>query len=290
MQESAEYLIVQWIPNILRHEPKNVGVIVLSPNGPAARFYGENGHPGKIHKTIAKKITHHDIYSQWVTYWREQLRTGNGSLKESLTQSRGGDYEVIFGGSVEDIGQDSAKDVCDYLFGLLVDEPQEAKESEVEEDSDIKDRGSEALVKNITSALKKIDVLASNVHVPHPVKIGAIIGGKQAAHQPTYSQSAQGTLFVMESVSFRTSNRNLSRNRAFYAAKMFEDICNSNASSAPIAMVYATEADLADPKVQYPMGFLKETSTVVNWMIPEQRREWLNDRKKYAYESPFSQR
>ena len=48
MEESAEYLIAQYLRNPMRREPRNVGVIVVLGDTRAAKFIGEIADAGEI--------------------------------------------------------------------------------------------------------------------------------------------------------------------------------------------------------------------------------------------------
>src|SRR5580700_2616192 len=119
MSEPTNYLLVQHVPNVLRKESHNVGVIVLN-GGVAAKFVGEVADSGEIDGRSTRSLAHPSVYRKWVKYWREQLSKDRSSLVERLISTNGENYNVIHGGYVTDVGNDSTKDICENLFALLV--------------------------------------------------------------------------------------------------------------------------------------------------------------------------
>lgn len=116
---SAEYLIAQYLSDPMRHEPRNVGIILVLGDASAARFIGEEGDTGEIDGRAVRWMAHPSIYRKWVKYWREQLQKGGADLVDRLAQTNGDNYNVIKGGYVTDYGQDPASVICESLFGQL---------------------------------------------------------------------------------------------------------------------------------------------------------------------------
>lgn len=72
-----KFLIAKYVPDIIRMEPRNIGVVVWSPNEVYAKFIGEDANgTGKVHppKSLVGDAGGRHAYSQWITYWRMQLR------------------------------------------------------------------------------------------------------------------------------------------------------------------------------------------------------------------------
>jgi hypothetical protein len=83
--ESPRFLIAKYIPDVFRNEPRNIGVVLWSPDGILARFIGEKPDAlGEVDDSqIPPFIASHTAYKQWVRYWRDSI------AKESL-RPRGG--------------------------------------------------------------------------------------------------------------------------------------------------------------------------------------------------------
>lgn len=118
---TAEYLIVQHISDLFRRETRNVGVIVRIKGETNGRFYGEI-EPGKIDGRQTRDLPYPGIYAQWVRYWHRTLSTKNGSAWDEILNSATGNYQVLNGGSVDRIGEDSINEVTKFLYDALVSE------------------------------------------------------------------------------------------------------------------------------------------------------------------------
>jgi hypothetical protein len=75
---TPRYAVAKYIPDLWRYEPRNIGVVVWSPDGVVARFLGEGTHHANQHSAIDKrslrdKIDHPEVYEQWIAYWRKQI-------------------------------------------------------------------------------------------------------------------------------------------------------------------------------------------------------------------------
>lgn len=133
---NTRFIIAKFIPDVFRNEPKNIGVIVWSPQGVAARFFGERA-PGDIDgRSVRHGCADTGAYKQWITYWRECLN------QEIIEPVRGGTpvartskefLDVLCGESVgqfflEDGGEaataaaDSLQICVDDLYRRIVDD------------------------------------------------------------------------------------------------------------------------------------------------------------------------
>jgi hypothetical protein len=135
---TARYLIAKYIPDLRRGEPRNIGVVVWTPYGIAARFAAEKpGLPGEVDgRSIPSFVSSANAYKQWIQFWHDEIAkpelapvTGgqpiNRSLPEVLevlSQSGKGNFALVEGGLLLDpVNPDSVGDVVDYLYGQLVD-------------------------------------------------------------------------------------------------------------------------------------------------------------------------
>jgi hypothetical protein len=114
---SAHYWIAQHIPDVFRNEPRNVGVFVQVRDEIAARFFGEYIPGEPIDGRRLRGMPAADVYRQWVGFWRSEMI--DASI-QSVVESSVGNYRVIEGGAVTDVGGDTAEDVADYLYSVLV--------------------------------------------------------------------------------------------------------------------------------------------------------------------------
>src|ERR1700690_3094866 len=72
---ATKYLLVKYIPDVHRFEPRNIGVILWSPLGVEARFVAEHtSRPGEVDgRSIPSFVTSASAYKQWVRYWRDAI-------------------------------------------------------------------------------------------------------------------------------------------------------------------------------------------------------------------------
>lgn len=71
-----KYLVAKYIPDMLRMEPRNIGVIVLPGNGTVeARFTAENPtRAGDVDNSkVPSFVTSRSAYCQWIQFWRWEL-------------------------------------------------------------------------------------------------------------------------------------------------------------------------------------------------------------------------
>ena len=83
MGDSAEYLIAQYLHNPMRHEPRNVGIMVSSGASRAGRFVGEISDTGEIDRRSTKWTEYPRVYRKWLRYWREQLEKGGDDFSDA---------------------------------------------------------------------------------------------------------------------------------------------------------------------------------------------------------------
>lgn len=62
MSTSVRYLVAKYIPELLRNEPRNVGVIVWTPEKVDARFWGENGEDNVDGRKIPEWVRSQTTY------------------------------------------------------------------------------------------------------------------------------------------------------------------------------------------------------------------------------------
>ena len=127
------YLLARYVDDLLRNEPKNVGIVVFDGEVAAARFLGEV-EPGRIDLRHVKWMDGRSSYGQWVDYWRttlddpgvlsDELRGepgGSDHVIERLISTSSADFRLELGGEVlvdaDDLG---VRDSVDKLFERLV--------------------------------------------------------------------------------------------------------------------------------------------------------------------------
>ena len=109
----VEYWLARYVPDLLRNEPRNVGVLVRRGKEVAARFVGEDDDLELDQRKLGR-FPFPEVYTEWVRFWRRKLPSGD------LSQAGGYHYRLEFGGYVTDTEPDSVQVVADFLFARLV--------------------------------------------------------------------------------------------------------------------------------------------------------------------------
>jgi len=137
---AAKYLVAKYIPDVERMEPRNIGVIVWSPEGVAARFLGERDTTGEVDgrvvQTLARSVS---AYKQWIGFWRSQVESAEivpatggervprtaPAFVDALKSANKSAYCLVNGGFLLDRvpGAELPK-LADYLYKKLVREPE----------------------------------------------------------------------------------------------------------------------------------------------------------------------
>ncbi len=126
---TTEIYLAKFIPDARRQEPKNVGVIVRTDDGAAARFIGEQ--PNGV---IDGRSTRHsvgaplDTYREWVRYWRRLVVDG-GDSPEELPSVEASSFYLQKAGEVWLAEEtDSVHDLVAQYFTQLVQATEPAAE------------------------------------------------------------------------------------------------------------------------------------------------------------------
>lgn len=119
------YAVAKFAPDIQRMEPQNIGVVVWSPHGVAAKFLDHRS---------AEFVPDECLYTRWVTYWTNALDSGtirvgknlpveasDPGFLEALASTQKANFLMRIAGRVhEEIEADELDDVANFLFDQLV--------------------------------------------------------------------------------------------------------------------------------------------------------------------------
>jgi hypothetical protein len=61
-----------------------------------------------------------NAYRLWVDRWRKIISTPVDNWQSALVSENAGNFAALIGGELLETGSDTPREVCDYLFGLLV--------------------------------------------------------------------------------------------------------------------------------------------------------------------------
>lgn len=115
---SRNYWIAQYIHDVFRNEPKNIGVVVEYKGLIEGRFFGEVDQ--QIDGRKLRGFPYPDAYRQWIDFWRKEIRNNVGPSR--LVSSSTPNFQVKQGGFVSDVEGSTAEQVLDYLYALIVSE------------------------------------------------------------------------------------------------------------------------------------------------------------------------
>jgi hypothetical protein len=287
MDTTATYYIVQMTPDLFRREPVNVGVFVRKAGQFAARFVGEKtpGN-GDIDGRKVRGLPAPGVYMQWVEYWKRTLDSSTNPVEE-LMKTNSSNYNVIAGGEVDGTDIDSAEDVANYLYPLLVSTGG-LREALGLQDEQVPEVAVAKLRDSIDDAFQELDILATTPEikwVPHPIVKGRPVIGKSVQHQPSYVQE-NGTLWVMEAVDFTVRSKVYARDHAGWAAFMFKDIregMTKGKDVSSIAIVKVDSDEQSDSQVRYGLDMLKDTTDeIVDWRDQAHRSRFIRQREQIA--------
>lgn len=278
---SVQYWIAQHIDDPFRNEPRNVGVIVRLNGEFVARFFGEQSD-GTVDGRRLRGLRYPDVYKQWLSYWRAETMRGAIENVVALVTSN---YRVIHGGEVTDTGSDSAGDIANYLYSMLVSEGGFREAFSVLEDS--AEPVPLALNLEVSDALDQAQLLLADERreapVPHPVRRGSELMGRLATpYRPAFTQE-NGRLYVMETVDFTRGSKKASRDHAGWSAYMFHDIREARVNSESIAIVKVTDAERDIEEVRGGLALLGNEGRIVNWADDTERAGFLDERRAVAF-------
>lgn len=268
---SVRYWIIQHIPDVIRQERCNVGVLATNGVEHELRFWGERA-PGELDR---RKLRNHPAprtYQQWVTFWREELAETDDP--RALLHHVGANYTIVEGGEVTDTADDPLTQITAHLFQLLVD-AQGIRGVLDDHDVETTQRLQDALKNTFSNAGLLGGAAAAQIR--HPILEAAAITGNVTTHHPTFSQR-NGHLYIMEPIDLsRPRALHHAHTRSGFAAYMFSDIRRCEHDVEAIAIVQLDQT-LRDPRVEEAHELLAAEARVVNWSDARARQAFLEER------------
>lgn len=119
------WLVAKYMPDLRRREPRNVGVVVVAPDGVVSRFKGER-IDGHIDGRSARMGMDLGTYRAWIDFWRHELDSPVPEEEVETLLRAEPDQQLLleFGGRVVyDEEPSSAQALLDEIYPSLVDEP-----------------------------------------------------------------------------------------------------------------------------------------------------------------------
>lgn len=286
---APRYLLAQYLPNVLRQEARNIGVIVWTPGVVAARFCAEkHDAPNGVD---SRRIPHFinlgnaNAYVQWMLHWRYQLS------QQAIVPVEGGipiskqspdflqvlqgysqeNYSLIEGGYfLDEVTADNIDEAVNELFEMLV-------ESDVEQDAE-PEVTQQRLNQTVKRLLDKSGLSRHpNLVQSYPVRcrimpLKGSVGGASNEQTPLEEDIKFSYVFGNGTPQYIFQNVPLPRqsselNRSVRAtAWMFEQVLNSEIldSGNCRALVYYTEQRNADAETRKAIRTLQSLVKVIN--------------------------
>lgn len=272
----ARYYIAQHMPDILRKEKRNIGVLVQKGEFLAARFVGEKEPGGLIDKRSLRSFPDPKLYCMWVRHWRKEMQRKD--WEKALFENQKVTYQFIPGGDVTDTGTDTVDQVANYLFSILVSggglkeaigEPPDSEEvAEIKAD--------------FHSELRRLKLLPSVAPqtVRNPVYEERDVKGKSNWHRMSFVQDSPAELWAYEPLNLTTSAKRHMRERAGYLAYVFTDLTLANSPTGQTVnasvILRVNDDDRTDTDVKYALQAVEDHAEIIDWSSQQQRRAVLN--------------
>lgn len=126
------FVVAKFCADVMRNEPRNVGVLLQMPSGAVyARFLGE-GRGGRLNGSLPTWLRSSAGYPEWHAYWRRALREGaktaggiiaptHADFLPALCAQSKDSFRLGDRGSVLDrVAEDAAGELVHFLFSTLV--------------------------------------------------------------------------------------------------------------------------------------------------------------------------
>ena len=268
---NPRFLVAKYVPDRLRMEPINVGVILWTPEYARARFRGERyDRPGYIDgRKLRSHVNETSNYKRWVTYWRRELaretlvppaggqpvaRSDPDFVTALLVHGRSSYFLVEAGLSLDPIPEERADEVLEHWYGRLVESPLEDRVSSSE---------TPLVVRTLDRAISEAG-LATDPHLQRNYVVSTAVDGGVHDNFEFSVGLANGkveALYQVLELPKSTSSRNqLTRANAF----VFEHVINSGLVGRDRcgAVVHLTQEERADDGIEHSLNVLRTTTRV----------------------------
>jgi hypothetical protein len=230
---TTRYLIIRYISDLARKEPKNIGVVLASTQGVMAKFIGERDNKLDL-RSVRSLVSHTPSYKQWIDYWRHVISQDiepEKKLNEILASSRG-NY-VVSEGEVVYLTPDVASDphrTLSHLFYLLVSEFPQQQEEEAEL----------SLSARCDEIIKRFD-LRKSPHFKEAPAVDVTLSTNVRQHIVPSFAWVNGAEVYFQKVSIVGARPDASQKNVNNAAWIFEKLKLGNRQRVTRALVKVTE-------------------------------------------------
>lgn len=273
MVSGPRYLIAKYIPDLIRMEPRNIGVVVWSLDGIEARFLGEKpNHPGNVDgRSLPAFISNLGAYKQWLRFWRTELAkeavdtiSGDDAISrtspaflEALMSWNKGNFVLNEGGyGLDYVEADDLGEFTDYLYRMLVD---------TSDGDEVQDPTLDELCDEIIKEAH----LQKNPNFQSAFKVECPIADRAQARVVTYEFShayKNGSLQRLYQRVPLSRRKTVLRKTVHDSAWMFEKVIQRNIISASQGgvLVHLNEEDQQDKDVLDALKELESVTRVLN--------------------------
>jgi hypothetical protein len=244
----VQWFVVKHVPDLVRREPRNIGVILFVGDARLSRFLGEQPD-GDIDGRTVPQFGNHLVYKAWVKQWRMLRDQGADALSQQVEIGRtpGGSFYIEDGGE-QLVGSDDRPEdeILDDLYATLV---RPDTEPAVADD-----------VRTLTS--KVIRRLGLSRKVQERVRLSVTVGGAPDDLWFDYRYD-NGRPHLMQRVGLATSDKS-TWDRLHLIETNFERLGQSKAFPDYSAITFIKQHD-ADPRlVEAAFGRLAGMTEIVD--------------------------
>lgn len=186
---TATWHVIKYLPDIRRREPRNVGLVLATPDGWLTKFVGE-AEDGEIKGNRIKGNLDLEIYKTWVEYYRRKASQQRWDDVERLQRRRRENYFAETGGVIYDPEGKSWAGLLSTMFTELIQDHAEKTSLNKKE----------YLLEQARTALS-----IANIQVDEKVEVSARFGDRLST-VPFEFRQAGGSYSLMDAVNINGQN------------------------------------------------------------------------------------
>ncbi|MBN8865819.1 MAG: DUF3037 domain-containing protein [Sphingobacteriales bacterium] len=231
------FAIARYVPDLLRNEPRNIGVIFFSESGDEYKALFSKNLSAKLGHSLA--AADRDMLKGYAQYFESLRPVGARELMTTIEQTRGKFQFSEFG----TVATADAEKEAEYLYTSFVEE--------------IKEKTPQQRLKTRL----KDDLQEQNLIGEKKLEVNRVIHSGNLEHKLDFSYE-NGRLYVIEAIDLSNTDRNANTTKAAF---MFENLGWVRGSKNVEAISVIIQPTAADAKTQELLQILRETSTVYNY-------------------------
>ncbi len=265
---APKYLLAKYIPDLMRQEPRNIGVVLWSQEGVEARFIAEKEYREIDGRSIPSFVSSPSAYRQWIEYWREQIssdeiqdpraqktaRKSSDQFLEVLKLSNKGNFVLADGGILmEPVTSSELPTVTNELFTSLVEDYSLEISSEI------------TLVDACDEIIKSTNLIKSP-YFKTAFPIECEVNGTTDEYTFSYAFQNGSLGGLYQRVHLPKKKKELIKKNVHETAWMFENVIKSQriAQDRTAALVFASEEQQSDSETARLLGVLNSVTRVIN--------------------------